>query len=51
MHAVDSPVSDADNHYDEVIDAFTRHLHPVDGPPVIKWGGNVATLNQCHAVR
>ena len=32
MHNVDSPVLDADNHYDEVLDAFTRHLRPADGP-------------------
>jgi predicted TIM-barrel fold metal-dependent hydrolase len=37
MHAVDSPVFDADNHYYEALDAFTRHLDPADGPRVIQW--------------
>ena len=32
MHAVDSPVFDADNHYYEALDAFTRHLDPKLGP-------------------
>jgi hypothetical protein len=37
MHPVDSPVFDADNHYYEALDAFTRHLNPADGPRVIQW--------------
>ena len=37
MHAVDSPVFDADNHYYEALDAFTRHLDPALGPRVIQW--------------
>ncbi len=37
MHTVDSPVFDADNHYYEALDAFTRHLDPKDGPRVIQW--------------
>ncbi len=37
MHAVDSPVFDADNHYYEALDAFTRHLDPKLGPRVIEW--------------
>ena len=37
MHAVDSPVFDADNHYYEALDAFTRHLDPAHGPRVIEW--------------
>jgi len=37
MHAVDSPVFDADNHYYEALDAFTRHLDPRLGPRVIEW--------------
>jgi predicted TIM-barrel fold metal-dependent hydrolase len=37
MHAVDTPVFDADNHYYEALDAFTRHLDPADGPRVIQW--------------
>jgi hypothetical protein len=38
MHAVDSPVFDADNHYYEALDAFTRHLDPAKlGPRVIEW--------------
>jgi predicted TIM-barrel fold metal-dependent hydrolase len=37
MHTVDSPVFDADNHYYEALDAFTRHLDPALGPRVIQW--------------
>jgi predicted TIM-barrel fold metal-dependent hydrolase len=37
MHSVDSPVFDADNHYYEALDAFTRHLDPTHGPRVIQW--------------
>ena len=32
MHTLDSPVFDADNHYYEALDAFTRHLDPKLGP-------------------
>jgi predicted TIM-barrel fold metal-dependent hydrolase len=31
------PVFDADNHYYEALDAFTRHLDPELGPRVIQW--------------
>ena len=31
------PVFDADNHYYEAEDAFTRHLDPALGPRVIQW--------------
>jgi predicted TIM-barrel fold metal-dependent hydrolase len=31
------PVFDADNHYYEAVDAFTRHLDPKLGPRVIEW--------------
>ena len=31
------PVFDADNHYYEAEDAFTRHLDPALGPRVIEW--------------
>jgi hypothetical protein len=31
------PVLDADNHYYEALDAFTRHLDPKLGPRVIQW--------------
>ena len=37
MPALDSPVFDADNHYYEALDAFTRHLDPGLGPRVIEW--------------
>ncbi len=30
-------VFDADNHYYEAIDAFTRHLDPKQGPRVVQW--------------
>jgi predicted TIM-barrel fold metal-dependent hydrolase len=31
------PVFDADNHYYEALDAFTRHLDPALGPRVCQW--------------
>jgi predicted TIM-barrel fold metal-dependent hydrolase len=31
------PVFDADNHYYEAIDAFTRHLDPALGPRCVQW--------------
>ena len=34
---LDHPVFDADNHYYEALDAFTRHLDPALGPRVIQW--------------
>ncbi len=34
---LDHPVFDADNHYYEAVDAFTRHLDPALGPRVIQW--------------
>ena len=37
MHTLDYPVFDADNHYYEALDAFTRHLDPALGPRVIEW--------------
>ncbi len=37
MPTLDSPVFDADNHYYEALDAFTRHLDPALGPRVIQW--------------
>ena len=37
MPTVDSRVFDADNHYYEALDAFTRHLDPALGPRVIQW--------------
>ncbi|HVB91553.1 MAG TPA: amidohydrolase family protein [Acidimicrobiales bacterium] len=37
MHSIDTAVFDADNHYYEALDAFTRHLNPADGPRVIQW--------------
>ena len=33
----DAPVFDADNHYYEALDAFTRHLDPSLGPRVFQW--------------
>ena len=35
--ALGHPVFDADNHYYEALDAFTRHLDPALGPRVIEW--------------
>jgi predicted TIM-barrel fold metal-dependent hydrolase len=34
---IDYPVFDADNHYYEAIDAFTRHLDPRMGPRTVQW--------------
>ena len=34
MSDLDYPVFDADNHYYEALDAFTRHLDPTLGPPL-----------------
>ena len=34
---LDHPVFDADNHYYEALDAFTRHLDPTLGARVIQW--------------
>jgi predicted TIM-barrel fold metal-dependent hydrolase len=31
------PIWDADNHYYEAKDAFTRHLDPADGPRCVQW--------------
>jgi predicted TIM-barrel fold metal-dependent hydrolase len=37
VEAPTAPVFDADNHYYEALDAFTRHLDPADGPRTIEW--------------
>ncbi len=37
MRSIETEVFDADNHYYEALDAFTRHLNPADGPRVIQW--------------
>ena len=37
MPEYDGPVFDADNHYYEAIDAFTRHLDPGLGRRIIQW--------------
>ena len=37
MAALDYPAFDADNHYYEAIDAFTRHLDPKLGPRTVQW--------------
>ena len=37
MSDYDGPVFDADNHYYEALDAFTRHLDPRHGQRVIQW--------------
>ena len=34
---IDFPVFDADNHYYEALDAFTRHLDPRVGPRTVQW--------------
>jgi len=33
----DHPIFDADNHYYEALDAFTRHLDPRLGPRTVQW--------------
>jgi predicted TIM-barrel fold metal-dependent hydrolase len=37
MAALDHPVFDADNHYYEALDAFTRHLDPKLGGRCVQW--------------
>ncbi|HEX6394302.1 MAG TPA: amidohydrolase family protein [Acidimicrobiales bacterium] len=48
MNAGTVRVWDADNHYYEALDAFTRHLSPADGPRCVQW----ATIDgrQYHVV-
>ena len=37
MDDLGHPVFDADNHYYEALDAFTRHLDPRSGPRTVQW--------------
>jgi predicted TIM-barrel fold metal-dependent hydrolase len=37
MDDLGHPVFDADNHYYEALDAFTRHLDPALGPRCVQW--------------
>src|SRR4051812_50052459 len=37
MEELGHPVFDADNHYYEAEDAFTRHLDPALGPRCVQW--------------
>ncbi len=37
MDEIGHPVFDADNHYYEALDAFTRHLDPRTGPRTVQW--------------
>jgi len=37
LTALDYPAFDADNHYYEALDAFTRHLDPKLGPRTVQW--------------
>ncbi|HET8620849.1 MAG TPA: hypothetical protein VFM27_17900, partial [Acidimicrobiales bacterium] len=37
MDDLGHPVFDADNHYYEATDAFTRHLDPALGPRCVQW--------------
>ncbi|MGH9051321.1 MAG: amidohydrolase family protein [Acidimicrobiia bacterium] len=37
MHELDYRAVDADNHYYEALDAFTRHLDPKLGPRTVQW--------------
>jgi predicted TIM-barrel fold metal-dependent hydrolase len=37
MDDLGHPVFDADNHYYEALDAFTRHLDPRQGPRTVQW--------------
>jgi predicted TIM-barrel fold metal-dependent hydrolase len=38
MHTLDTPVFDADNHYYEALDAFTRHRGPPHRRPTTETG-------------
>jgi hypothetical protein len=44
------PVFDADNHYYEAEDAFTRHLPPELGPRCVQWAGSTAAATTWSAV-
>ena len=37
MSELDYQAFDADNHYYEALDAFTRHLDPRLGPRTVQW--------------
>jgi predicted TIM-barrel fold metal-dependent hydrolase len=37
VQGIDYPIFDADNHYYEALDAFTRHLDPKLGPRTVQW--------------
>jgi predicted TIM-barrel fold metal-dependent hydrolase len=37
LEGIGHPVFDADNHYYEALDAFTRHLDPKLGPRCVQW--------------
>ncbi|MSO88268.1 MAG: amidohydrolase [Acidimicrobiia bacterium] len=37
MEDLGHPIWDADNHYYEALDAFTRHLDPALGPRAVQW--------------
>ena len=37
MTSLDYAAFDADNHYYEALDAFTRHLDPKLGPRTVQW--------------
>jgi hypothetical protein len=40
---------DADNHYYEALDAFTRHLDPKDGQRCVQWA-EILRLAQCMTI-
>ncbi len=37
MASLDFQPFDCDNHYYEALDAFTRHLNPINGPRCVQW--------------
>ena len=42
---------DADNHYYEALDAFTRHLDPKLGPRCVQWARSTAASTTSSAAR
>ena len=49
MDELGHPVFDADNHYYEALDAFTRHLDPALGPRCVQWARSTAVSTTCSA--
>ena len=51
MSALDYPAFDADNHYYEALDSFTRHLDPKLGPRTVQWARSTGGSTTWSAAR